>query len=194
MDWSAKEVSAVVVAIIAAAISLIGALINVYVSRRSTYLNAVTAERSKWIDKLRSNISTFSGLVRTLYFRLVADKAFFRTPEYYDLVKQVNGLIPMIKLQLNPAGEIDRRLVSLLDRIPHLAENPESDALIRADTLLIEHSQWLLKAEWEKVKSEARWVVGFGQWAKQTRHLSAYRRFCHTHDITSVGATLPPAP
>ena len=116
MDWSAKEVSAVVVAILAAAISLIGALINIYVARRSTYLNAVTAERSKWIDKLRSNISTFSGLVRTLYFRLLADKAFFRTPEYYDLVKQVNGLIPMIMLQLNSAGEIDRRLVSLLDR------------------------------------------------------------------------------
>lgn len=124
--------SAVVVAIIAAAVSLIGALINVYVSRRSTYLNAVTAERSKWIDKLRTNISTFSGLVRTLYFRLLTDKAFFRTPEYYDLVKEVNGLIPLIKLQLNPAGEIDRHLVGLLDRIPYLAENPQNDMLIRA--------------------------------------------------------------
>jgi hypothetical protein len=194
MDWSAKEVSAVVVAIIAAAVSLIGALINVYVSRRSTYLNAVTAERSKWIDKLRTNISTFSGLVRTLYFRLLADKAFFRTPEYYDLVKQVNGLIPLIKLQLNPAGEIDRHLVSLLDRIPYLAENPQNDMLIRADTLLIEHSQWLLKAEWEKVKSEARWVLGFGPWVKQFRHLSAYRRFCQAHDIASVGAAIPHAP
>lgn len=182
MEWSAKEYSAVIVASIAAAVSLISAFFNYFISRRTTYLNSVTVERSKWIDKLRTNISTFSGLVRTLSFRSATDK---KTSEYLQTIEKVNGLISLITLQLNPEGEIDRKLICLLERIPSLAEKQNSDALVRADKLLIAHSQWLLKAEWEKVKAEAR---GQRVWDGYYRHLCKYRQFCLEHNIEALGA------
>ncbi len=76
----------------------------------------------------------------------------------------MDELSPLIKLQLNPFGEIDRNIVNLLDRLasraaPLLTDNSDPETLFTADKLLIEHSRWLLKAEREKVKSEARWTM-----------------------------------
>jgi len=46
--------------------------------------------------------------------------------------------------------------LSLLDRLPYLSESAQRHPLLRrGDDLLIAHSQWLLKDEWEKVKREA---------------------------------------
>ena len=41
-------------------------IINNYrASRRTAFINTVTAERVKWIEKLRENISEFCGLTYT---------------------------------------------------------------------------------------------------------------------------------
>lgn len=35
---------------------------NIHINRRTTYINSVTAERVKWINALRENISKYAGL------------------------------------------------------------------------------------------------------------------------------------
>jgi hypothetical protein len=49
------------VTIIAAIIALGGVVVSSFISKlisgRTLYINAVTVERSKWIDKLRDNIA-----------------------------------------------------------------------------------------------------------------------------------------
>lgn len=71
------------VAIIVAVIALVGvmttAIASLLVSRRSTYLNAVTVERSKWIDKLRTNIAKMISLAHLI------DTKTYRDANYIDL-------------------------------------------------------------------------------------------------------------
>jgi hypothetical protein len=168
-------------AIIAACIALGGVLLNVLITalmtRKTQYLNTVTAERSKWIEKLRNNIANFAGLVRYFHFRSRAVTAFYLTEEYKDLIKQIEQLIPLINLQLNRKGRPDRNISTIIDRMPHLAEH-EGANLLGAQWLLIAHSQWLLKAEWEKVKAESKRLLGLSGWIKKNKYRWEYARFC----------------
>ena len=70
--------------------------------------------------------------------------------EREEYTKKINRLISLIRLQLNPFGEIDQTILSLLESMPALAEQQDGAPLRTADDRLIKHSQWLLKAEWEK--------------------------------------------
>ena len=84
----------------------------------------------------------------------------------------------MIKLQLNPFNEIDANLLSILDEFTDSFNNPTDFMWASHDYLLIAHAQWLLKAEWEKVKSEAAglplkpWL-----WLKAKLYMRRYRKF-----------------
>jgi hypothetical protein len=178
------KIDPIIVAFIALAGVIISALISKLISGRTLYINAVTVERSKWIDRLRENIATCSGHLRTLsYLTEVAEIRAAVVPinlaEQDALVKEINKLISLISLQLNPFGEIDRNIISILARMPALANSRSGEKLRTADDLLIKHSQWLLKTEWEKVKSETRGFV-LRRWAaiKACCHIHRYRQFC----------------
>jgi hypothetical protein len=121
------------------------------------YLNAVTVERSKWINALRDNIASFSGALRTLSFR--AETKSLDDDAKIAAITKINKLISLIHLQLNPHGTIERNIATILEQMPALAEKPDGEALRKKDRLLVDHCQWLLKAEWEKVKYEARWLA-----------------------------------
>jgi hypothetical protein len=107
-----------------------------------------------------------------------------QSAEHYESIRQANDLIPLIKLQLNPFGKIDNNIVRLLDKMAALAEKADGKRLVEADKLFIEHSRWLLKAEWEKVKSEAAGILFCGivvrRGSKENEHeyLNRYRTFC----------------
>jgi hypothetical protein len=164
-------------AIIAVCGVLISALIVFVASRKTLYLNAVTSERSKWIDNLRKNIASYSGEVRTL--NMMATNQYFLSNGHKQSVEKINALTTLIKLQLNPFNEIDQNLIILLDIIPSLAEQQSSVKLIRNDNLLVMHSQYLLKAEWEKVKFESRGIcLKVWLWFKAKCHMRRYRKFC----------------
>src|SRR3990172_6349073 len=97
----------IIVAFIALAGVILSALISKLISGRTLYVNAVTVERSKWIDKLRENIATCSGYLRTLSYQTeVADIRATVAPislaEQDALVKEINKLISLLSLQLNP--------------------------------------------------------------------------------------------
>lgn len=176
--------STIVAAIIAVAGVMISALISKFISSRTLYINAVTVERSKWINKLRDNIAQCSGDLRTLSYKVGAaygriDLVPLRIDEHDALVEKINTLISLVSLQLNPFNEIDKNILTILAKMPALAGSPNGQKLRIADELLIKHSQWLLKAEWEKVKSETRGIV-LRVWAKiKARwHRRRYRDFC----------------
>jgi len=141
--------------------AIIGGLIAFVTSRRALYINSVTVERSKWIEKLRTNLSEYPSIAHAVFYE--ASKAINHdgplnlSTEYFLLLRELQKMKSLLKLQLNPNGMIDRNIILIIDRIYDLARastfGPE---LAGAELLLVLHAQFLLKAEWEKVKSEAR--------------------------------------
>lgn len=52
------------------------AAVTFYVARRATYLTTVTVERSKWIDKLRTNVAQLIAQAHALDTQLYRDENF----------------------------------------------------------------------------------------------------------------------
>jgi hypothetical protein len=89
----------------------------------------------------------------------------------------MNELAKTIELQLNPNGLIDKNIVSIIN-ILYKSTNPQSKVDITATTqLLVAHSKWLLKEEWERVKYEAQGSIG--------KVCSAFKGFFGEGDIES---------
>lgn len=127
-------------------------LLNNYkISRKTTFINTVTAERVKWIEQLRQDISSFSGLTHTWCFSELKGK-----PEENEVLKEVDRLRHVIRLRLNPEGEHDQKIEELIRRIPKLTHISNREELGQALEELTVTTQLLLKNEWEKVKEEAK--------------------------------------
>jgi len=143
--------------ILATAIVSVWNIINNYKSsKKTTFINTVTSERVKWINNLRQNISDFCGLTHTWTRSKVQD-----TPEETRILQQIDKLRYLIRLQLNPKTENgssnpDKRIEELITRIPDLTDISKRKELDKAMNDLVIASQDLLKAEWEKVKSESK--------------------------------------
>jgi hypothetical protein len=143
--------------ITAAFIALCGVIFAAFsafvTGRRSVYISSVTAERSKWIDKLRSNIADLLQLCAAI------NNEQKNMPAYDEKRNKADGLIAIISLQLNPLDEdgIDKNLIAHL-RI--LVDAAQKDSGFRTEEAkFVRHSQFMLKEEWEKVKSEARGLI-----------------------------------
>jgi hypothetical protein len=127
-------------------------IINNYrASRRTAFINTVTAERVKWIEKLRENISEFCGLTYTWSFSKMGG-----TPRGNEFVEKIDKLRHVIRLQLNPDGELDKKIEELIARVPDLTHETQKDQLNTALDSLVTTTKELLKAEWEKVKAESK--------------------------------------
>jgi hypothetical protein len=81
-------------------------------------------------------------------------------------------------LQLNPFNEIDENIIRILDDFEQSFRNPRTSEWAGDDHLLVAHAQWLLKAEWEKVKCEAA-TFPKSLWLrlKTNTHMRRYRKF-----------------
>jgi hypothetical protein len=123
---------------------------NYRTSRRTAFINTVTSERVKWLDKLRESISSFCGLTYTWSVSRLEGK-----PNEAEVLKEIDKLRHLIRLQLNPDGTYDRAIEALIARIPTLTHETQAKELEKALSELVEVSQKLLKAEWEKVKEES---------------------------------------
>ena len=143
--------------IVATAIVSVWNIINHYrVNQRTSFINTVTSERVKWLDKLRENISDFCGLTYTWSMSNVEGK-----PEEFELVSKCDKLRFLIRLQLNPKeinGEPnpDKKIEELIAKMPELTHESKQEELKDALDQMIITSQELLKEEWEKVKAEAK--------------------------------------
>jgi len=166
--------SAAMIAFLGAVISVfVSAFISLLVSRRSAYINAVTAERSKWIDKLRENIADLFGAGGALRIipRLSSNEARIQR-------EKLDRLIALITMQLNPKGRIDANMITLLALFPARAEDNAAD--YRAlEAAFVRHSQFLLKEEWETVKREAMGLLAKPWWyGKRWKRRRDYKAFC----------------
>lgn len=172
--WT-KNNPTIVVAIIALCGVLISASVAFLTGRRSVYISSVTAERSKWIDKLRSNIAELLRVCAEI------NNEVHKSVAYDDKRNKADGLIALITLQLNPADKdgIDNNLIDHLQILVKSSEN-RGDGFRTEEKKFVRHAQFMLKEEWETVKSEARgclaslvyWLQG-----KKCSRKHAYDRF-----------------
>lgn len=157
----AKGAATLAVALIALVGAIAGTITSYIVAGRTVYINSITAERSKWIEKLRVNIATYSGELAATMFRIQTmdieeeGNAAQSIASFREAVESLNRSASTIQLQLNPWGEIDKNILFIMESVV-LRLTTDVELVDRADKLLIAHARWLLKAEWEKVKFEAR--------------------------------------
>ncbi len=90
--WEAGAFIAAIVALIVSGINFYG---NITVNKRINYINTVTSERVKWLDKLRNNISEFCGLTHYWTRSSIDDK------KKSNVLERIDKLRYLIPLQLN---------------------------------------------------------------------------------------------
>lgn len=176
--------AAVLVGVIALGGALSGAAMSYMIASRAQYINTITLERSKWIEKLRVNIASYSSELMRLATSLIQhrmgeDVGAESERRVFDSVNGIERVKHLIELQLNPWGEIDKNILKILDGFKY-GGGLNATHSRRFNKLLIEHSRWLLKMEWEKVKYEARgpiyrlcncryeskWLKAYKQWVR----------------------------
>ena len=119
--------------------------------KKTTFINTVTASRIKWIESLRTDMSTFTGLVYAFTWANKEDEK-----NIQEIVFKANCLGDKIRLSLNSRGEREKSILKLLAELSSNISNAEV-LKDRYDKLIVE-TQILLKEEWERVKKES--IVG----------------------------------
>lgn len=120
-------------------------------TRKASFINTVTSQRVKWIEQLRQDISAFSGLTHTWSASNLEG-----TAKETEVLQEIDRLRHVIRLRLNPDGTYDRKIASLIKRIPTLTHESKREELMEALEQLTTTTRALLKEEWEKVKAEAK--------------------------------------
>ncbi len=153
---------------------IISAIISIIISRRSSFITAVTAERSKWIDKLRENIAELLGTCGAMRLALPD----VTSGEARGRREKADRLIALITMQLNPGNLIDANMIGLLPLFATRTESQDEDYR-GLEKAFVRHAQFLLKEEWEKVKFEAMGLLSKPRWYKAYwKRKAAYEGFC----------------
>lgn len=125
----------------------LGIIIGIRNSKKTIFINSVTAMRAKWIDTVRDSLSEFCGLAHQIHYTKEQ-----RMPRM-DRIQQLRFLI---KLRLNPKDDYDKKLMVVIDDIVKLLWDEKiAEASSKIDEL-VRLSQHLLKLEWEGVKEESK--------------------------------------
>jgi hypothetical protein len=152
------------------AVALINLWYNVIASKRTTFVNAVTTSRIKWIETVRERIASFAGLTYHWPITKLSDE------ESQRLIKECDVLRVLIELCFNPTDVHDQHIITLLKEIPKLTRPEQHEELRAAIDDLVHATQLRLKTEWQKVKREARgdefdeaaWLRDVAQRAKRS--------------------------
>lgn len=120
-------------------------------SKRTSFINTVTSERVKWIEKTRDAISTLCG--RTYYW--AATQSELSAEDSNSVRKDVDRLKILVKLQLNSSENLSQRLFTLIDRLSSLTHSSQISELRETLDEIVKVSQQILKEEWDKVRDEA---------------------------------------
>lgn len=150
MSWA--NIIAIVGVFITLALGIYNTVQQRLTTNRIKYIDTVTMERIKWLEKLRTDISRFSGLTSFWMKSLSHSEG----KESHELLKEIDILRVMIKLRLNPDGKYDKEIIKLLDIIPTLTNGVAIKEIDSKLGELTQVSQKLLKVEWERVKDESK--------------------------------------
>lgn len=140
---------AVVAAIIAALVSLLGLVIS---------KEHKTSEfRQAWIDSLRSEVSALIAHLWVIFN--AACVGFASPPTRFEAMREnflgTNQAIAAIRLRLNPSENESKAILKSLEQIEALINTGKfsADALQNVERQLISDSQTLSKKEWQRVRS-----------------------------------------
>lgn len=140
------------VGIISAIVSISINIINLKNTRKSKYIDVITAERIKWMEKLRVDISRYAGL-SSFWLKTIRSTT---DAEGKADIKELDNLRYLIMLRLNPKGDIDQEIMRIINVVPTLSIETDIKKIDKELNLLIEASQKLLKEEWNRVKKESK--------------------------------------
>ena len=124
-------------------------------SRKTSFINTVTAQRVQWLEQIRQDVAKFVGLIHN-WTRTARAEAYEEVLPEKNIIREMDRLHYVIQLRLNPDGKPDQEIVALLKRIPTLADYQNLDEMFEALDELTAATQEMLKAEWEKIKAEAK--------------------------------------
>lgn len=162
-------------AMMAAAVS---ALVSYLVAHRSVYINAVTAERSKWIEALRGTISSYSGTAGKVSARRRLEPKYEKSSDWATDTEILQKLLSDLTLRLNPTEAEALNLLRAAKKLDQAARIHRPADFILANEIMIRHAQWVAKAEWDRVKQEASgWLATPHYVLRNWRRRRAYRAF-----------------
>ena len=161
---------------------IISAVVSTIVSRRSTYINAVTTERSKWIEMLRGTIAKMSASAdRVVTLRTAGTVDYAKSVDWATDTQELHRLLSDLMLRLNPTEAEALNLLKAARKLNTAARLHSPQAVILADEIMLRHAQWVLKGEWERVKEEAAGPLKAPRyWIRGWRRRKAYKQFLLT--------------
>lgn len=149
---------AAIASFVAAFITIVTATITARttagVASRSVYINSVTAERSKWIDALRRLIADYTGAAERVISRR-KDPKYEQSAEWATDVQSLRTNLSNLKMRLNPREAIAKNLIVAARKVDQAARIHRWADVDLASEIMVRHSQWVLKFEWNRVKMEA---------------------------------------
>jgi len=147
-----KDIIALVGIGVTLAVSCATLLYSIRSSRRTSFVNTVTASRLKWIDSLRDKVSEFIAVTT----RLLDPKASSDEKNFESLLLQRDTLLHQIVLHLNPNDSEDQRIKALVVQVQQLTDqHSESGELLDTLVTLRDAAGAYLKKEWNRVKKES---------------------------------------
>jgi hypothetical protein len=149
MQIETKDIVTFIGILVTLALGIYNTVQNYINSKRTTFINTVTSERVKWIEKLRQSISTFCGLAH--YWRFSTEHG---STEQRAKIEEIDKLRHLIALQLNPKGSIDNEIECLVGEIVSMSSGHRevsNDEFRKHLEELTAKTKVLLKEEWEKV-------------------------------------------
>ena len=142
---------AIAATFVVALINLLYAILN---SRKTIFVNTVTASRLKWIDSLRDKVSAFISVT----VRILNPEMATRAPgDVHALLRERDMLMHQIILHLNPNDAEDQEIHKSVELVVELTQRSVYTADLHK--LLVDlrnATQVYLKKEWTRVKCESK--------------------------------------
>lgn len=154
MDATTTQLITLLGVILSFIVGSLGLWIAIRNSRKTNYINSVTASRIKYIQDIRNRISEFCGLVYSYNLTYSTSHSLAATPDkLFELQREFDKLKYLIKLHLNPEDIYwDEKIFKLIDEIIALTDKEPKEKI---DDLIV-ITQFLLKLEWEGAKLESQ--------------------------------------
>lgn len=134
---------------------IVGPLVSIYVVRRQIHASVVSANRQKWIDNLRDQLTDLITGIRFLGLHRSLDH--IDEKEFVERLQQLVLVETKVNLLLNP-NEKDHQALSQAIRqaIEKIFAGDEKEKRVGVKQLsdsIVTQSQAILKREWQRVKS-----------------------------------------